>query len=144
MTAQELIKREVVIMEKQLRDYVEELLKDYDKLHGLLWDMMVEAYTTKQNYLNNYCLMVWEDGTIDTRYMMQNEWFRGEQEGTIYRVATIKEWNCDEHDEWEDEGDTLIDTAKRIMSEYREETNDQIDHIIEDAKFEFEHVEEMW
>jgi hypothetical protein len=140
MTAQELIKREVVIMEKQLRDYVEELLKDYDKLHGLLWDMMAEAYTTKQNYLGKYCLMVWDDGTIDTHYFTGNEWFRGEDEGTIYRVATVKEWNCDEHDEWEDEGDTLIDTAKRIMNEYSEETSDQIDHIIENAKFEFEHI----
>jgi len=128
-------------MEKNIMQTVKELLGDYDRLHALLWDMMAEAYTTKRDYLNSYCLMVWEDGTIDTRYMMQNEWFRGEQEGTIYRVATIKEWNNDEHDEWEEE-DTLIDTAKRIMSEYSEETNDQIDHIIEDAKFNFEHMED--
>jgi len=129
-------------MEKNIMQTVKELLGDYDRLHALLWDMMAEAYTTKRDYLNSYCLMVWEDGTIDTRYMMQNEWFRGEQEGTIYRVATIKEWNNDEHDEWEEEEDTLIDTAKRIMSEYSEETNDQIDHIIEDAKFNFEHMED--
>ena len=129
-------------MEKNIMQTVKELLGDYDRLHALLWDMMAEAYTTKRDYLNSYCLMVWEDGTIDTRYMMQNEWFRGEQEGTIYRDATIKEWNNDEHDEWEEEEDTLIDTAKRIMSEYSEETNDQIDHIIEDAKFNFEHMED--
>ena len=128
-------------MEKQLREYVEELLNDYDKLHGLLWDMMAEAYTTKQNYLGKYCLMVWEDGTIDTHYMMQNEWFRGETEGTIYRVATIKEWNCDEHDEWEEEDDTLIDTAKRIMMEYREQTDDEIRHIIEEAIWNYEHLD---
>jgi len=138
MTAQELIKREVVIMEKQLRDYVSELLADESKLKGLLWDMMAEAYTTKQNYLAQYRLMVWDDGTIDTRYMMQNQWYRGENEGTAYCVATIKEWNNDEHDEWEDEGDTLIDTAKRIMSEYSEETSDQIKHIIELAKLDFD------
>ena len=129
-------------MEKQLRDYVSELLADENKLKGLLWDMMAEAYTTKQNYLGKYCLMVWDDGTIDTHYFTGNEWFRGEDEGTIYRVATVKEWNCDEHDEWEDEDDTLIDTAKRIMSEYSEETNDQIDHIIEEAKFNFDHLED--
>lgn len=129
-------------MEKNIMQTVKELLGDYDRLHALLWDMMAEAYTTKRDYLNGYCLMVWEDGTIDTRYMMQNEWFRGEQEGTIYRVATIKEWNSDDYDEWEDEGDTLIDTAKRIMSEYSEETSDQIDHIIEDAKLNFEHMED--
>ena len=128
-------------MEKQLMEYVEELLNDYDKLHGLLWDMMAEAYTTKQNYLGKYCLMVWEDGTIDTHYMMQNEWFRGETEGTIYRVATIKEWNCDEHDEWEEEDDTLIDTAKRIMMEYREQTDDEIRHIIEEAIWNYEHLD---
>jgi len=127
-------------MEKQLREYVEQLLGDYDKLYNLLWGMMEEAYTTKNQYLGEYRLIVWDDGTIDTHYFTGNEWFRGEDEGTIYRVATIKEWNCDEHDEWEEEDDTLIDTAKRIMSEYREETNDQIDHIIENAKFEFEHI----
>ena len=129
-------------MEKQLREYVEELLNDYDKLHGLLWDMMAEAYTTKQNYLNSYRLMVWEDGSITANFMQQNQRYRGEDEGTAYCVATIKEWNNDEHDEWEEEDDTLIDTAKRIMSEYREETNDQIDHIIEEAKFNFDHLED--
>ncbi len=129
-------------MEKQLREYVEELLNDYDKLHGLLWDMMADAYTTKQNYLAQYRLMVWEDGSITANFMQQNQRYRGEDEGTAYCVATIKEWNNDEHDEWEDEGDTLIDTAKRIMSEYREETNDQIDHIIEEAKFNFDHLED--
>jgi|GEM_PF-4503267 len=138
MTAQELIKREVVIMEKQLKDYVSELLADESKLKGLLWDMMAEAYTTKQNYLAQYRLMVWDDGTIDTRYMMQNQWYRGENEGTAYCVATIKEWNNDEHDEWEEDDDTLIDTAKRIMSEYSEETSDQIKHIIELAKLDFD------
>ena len=125
-------------MEKNIMQTVKELLGNYDRLHALLWDMMAEAYTTKRDYLNSYCLMVWEDGTIDTRYMMQNQRYRGEDEGTAYCVATIKEWNNDEHDEWEDEGDTLIDTAKRIMIEYSEEVNNQIDHIIELAKLDFD------
>jgi len=123
---------------KAIKGLCSELLADESKLKGLLWDMMAEAYTTKQNYLAQYRLMVWDDGTIDTRYMMQNQWYRGENEGTAYCVATIKEWNNDEHDEWEDEGDTLIDTAKRIMSEYSEETSDQIKHIIELAKLDFD------
>jgi len=129
-------------MEKQLREYVEQLLGDYDKLYNLLWGMMEEAYTTKNQYLGEYRLMVWDDGTIDTHYMERNQWYRAEQEGTAYCVAAVQEWNNDDHDEWEEEDDTLIDTAKRIMSEYREETNDQIDHIIEEAKFNFDHLED--
>jgi len=128
------------MMEKQLRDYVSELLADENKLKGLLWDMMEEAYTTKNQYLGEYRLMVWDDGTIDTHYMERNQWYRAEQEGTAYCVAAVQEWNNADHDDWEEPEDTLIDTAKRIMSEYREETNDQIDHIIENAKFEFEHI----
>ena len=124
-------------MEKQLRDYVEELLKDYDKLYDLLWDMMAEAYTTKQNYLAQYRLMVWEDGSITTNFMQQNERFRGEDEGTAYCIATIKEWNSDEHDEWAEDNDTTIDTGKWIMEGYSEEINYQIDDLIEIAIDDF-------
>ena len=124
-------------MEKQLRDYVEELLKDYDKLYDLLWDMMAEAYTTKTNYLARYRLMVWEDGSITTNFMQQNERFRGEDEGTAYCIASIKEWNSDDHEYWDEGNDHIIDTEKEIMQEYSEEVNDQINRIIEIAINDF-------
>jgi len=57
-------------------------------------------------------------------------------------VAAVKEWNNANYHDWEEPEDTFIDTAKRIMSEYSEETRDQIDHIIEEAKFNFEHMED--
>lgn len=128
-------------MEKQLRDYVEELLKDYDKLYDLLWGMMEEAYTTKNQYLGEYRLMVWDDGTIDTRYMERNEWYRAEQEGTAYCVAAVKEWNNEDHDDWEEPGDTFTDTTKRIMMEYKEQIDDEIGDIIEQATWNYEHID---
>ena len=66
---------------------------------------------------------------------------RAEQEGTAYCVAVVKEWNNEDHDDWEEPGDTFTDTTKRIMAEYSEQINDEINYIIEQATWNYNHLD---